>query len=76
MLALAEQAKGEGKEDISDAGLRGKVARLEEEVRESRMRYRLLRGVAGAVVVGSGMDWGRDVALRELVLEGESEDEE
>jgi hypothetical protein len=40
----------------------------EEELRETRVRWDMIRNVVQAVVVASGVDWVRDEGLRELVL--------
>lgn len=45
------------------------VSRLEDEVRTSRQRWRVVKGVASAVVAGSGVDWARDDVLCDIVLD-------
>ncbi|KFY42224.1 hypothetical protein V494_02523 [Pseudogymnoascus sp. VKM F-4513 (FW-928)] len=75
MVGLAEQVEVQKKGDISDPELRGKIEEMEREVRRSRQRWRLMKGVASGVVAGSGMDWARDEKLRALVLEEDSDDE-
>ncbi|KFY82121.1 hypothetical protein V500_10804 [Pseudogymnoascus sp. VKM F-4518 (FW-2643)] len=75
MVGLAEQVEGQKKGDITDPEMRGKIEEMEREVRRSRQRWRLMKGVASGVVAGSGMDWARDEKLRALVLEEDSDDE-
>ncbi|KLU83631.1 hypothetical protein MAPG_02684 [Magnaporthiopsis poae ATCC 64411] len=73
MLRLAEEAARDDKvllED-DDGGDGGLLARLENELRQSRRRLRVMKGTASAVVVGSGVDWVRDPALRDMVLDPE-----
>lgn len=43
-------------------------AEVREERRREEWRLRVLRGVLGGLVVGSGVDWARDEELAELVL--------
>lgn len=76
MIALAEQVERQKKGDITDPEMCGRIEELEREVRKSRQRWRLMKGVASGVVAGSGMDWARDEKLRALVLEEDSEGEE
>jgi len=46
----------------------------ESELRSSRQRWRVLKGITAGVVVGSGVDWGRDLKLQGLVLDKDSDD--
>jgi len=47
------------------------AVRLEQdELAASRRRWRLIKGVAAGIVVGSGLDWVREGALRDMVLDG------
>lgn len=73
MIALAEEANFEKKLDIQDPSVRAQLDELEESLKVSRQRWRIMKGTASAVVVGSGVDWSRDAALRELVLDAEDE---
>ncbi|OBT94501.2 hypothetical protein VE01_07289 [Pseudogymnoascus verrucosus] len=75
MVGLAEQVEGQKKGGITDPEMRGKIEEMEREVRRSRQKWRLMKGVASGVVAGSGMDWARDEKLRALVLEEDSDDE-
>ena len=45
--------------------------RLEAEVKTSRQRWKLIKGTASAIVVGSGVDWSREQALCDIVLDPE-----
>lgn len=58
----------------SDAGV-DEVAlekkQLETDVKTSRQRWKLIKGTASAIVVGSGVDWARETALCDIVLDPE-----
>ncbi|KAI1073912.1 centromere protein H (CENP-H)-domain-containing protein [Whalleya microplaca] len=72
VLELAAQtAQRRGAAAVEDA----EIARLEQRVRVSRQRWRVLKETAGAVVVGSGVDWARDPGLRDVVLDPEDEED-
>lgn len=73
MIALAEEANFQKKLDIQDRTVRAQLDELEESLKISRQRWRIMKGTASAVVAGSGVDWARDAALRELVLDTEDE---
>jgi hypothetical protein len=75
MMALAERANRQKKENITDPEMRMKIDELERDLKTSRQRWRLMKGVASGVVAGSGMDWARDEKLRALVLEEDSDEE-
>jgi Centromere protein H (CENP-H) len=74
LLALAAEVKSVKTEDISDTKLREQVGRLEEDVRKQRTRWRIIKNVLSAVIVGSGLDWAGDEELRAAVLMDDEED--
>lgn len=59
---------------IPDA-LKKELEAAEREMRDARRRWRVMKGVAAGVVVGSGVDWAEDEGLRGLVM-GADDDEE
>jgi hypothetical protein len=73
MMALAGEADSQKKHDIQDPSVRAQLDELEESVKVSRQRWRIMKGTASAAVVGSGVDWARDAALSELVLDTEDD---
>lgn len=48
--------------------------RLEADVKASKQRWRVMKGVAGGIIVGSGVDWVQDDELRDAVLDPETEE--
>lgn len=56
-------------ENIDDAAQEKK--QLEADVKASRQRWKLIKGAASAIVVGSGVDWTREAALCDIVLDPE-----
>ncbi|KAF1921196.1 centromere protein H (CENP-H)-domain-containing protein, partial [Ampelomyces quisqualis] len=69
MLALAEEIKVQTAKDIDDARLREQVGAVEQQVKDSRRRMKVLKGLLSAMVVGSGINWAADEQLVELVLD-------
>jgi Centromere protein H (CENP-H) len=69
MLALAEEAGTQRKEDIDDPKARQQLDELEVSMKTSRQRWRIMKEPASATVVGSGIDWARDPRLLEIVLD-------
>ncbi|KAK3383918.1 centromere protein H (CENP-H)-domain-containing protein [Lasiosphaeria ovina] len=45
------------------------TGRLENEMRASRQKWRVVKGTTSAIVTGSGIDWARDKQLRNMVLD-------
>lgn len=75
LLDLADQTDRNKAEAVSvDPARAAEVAQLEDQVRLSRQRWRVLKGTASAVVAGSGVDWSRDAELRGIVLDREGDD--
>ncbi|KAF7884324.1 uncharacterized protein EAF02_004660 [Botrytis sinoallii] len=73
MLALAEDANSQGKENIKDPDIRAQLDELEGAMKNSRQRWRIMKNTASAVVVGSGIDWARDPKLLEIVLDDDGD---
>jgi F420-0:gamma-glutamyl ligase len=73
MVALADEANTQKKEDVTDPEAREQIDELERSLKVSRQRWRIMKGTVSAVVAGSGIDWSRDPELRELVLEDEGD---
>jgi cell division septum initiation protein DivIVA len=74
MLALAQEANTQRKEDIDDPKARQQLDELEAEMRISRQRFRIMKGTASATIAGSGIDWARDPKLLEIVLDEDGND--
>ncbi|KAF9740172.1 hypothetical protein PMIN04_001806 [Paraphaeosphaeria minitans] len=71
VLALAEEVKAQSIEDISNPSLREQVEKAEKNVKESRKRTAIIKGILSAMIVGSGINWAADEELRELVMDDE-----
>ncbi|KAF7547438.1 hypothetical protein G7Z17_g7730 [Cylindrodendrum hubeiense] len=74
LLGLAEEVKRKkmGRNDNPKAKQEHEI--LEAKVKDSRQRWRVMKGVASGVVVGSGVDWAQDDGLRQTVLDPETEE--
>lgn len=76
VIRLAEQVSAKKKGHRADPQLRQGMGELEESVKASRQKWRVLKSLASGVIVGSGVDWARDGELRDMVLDSEDEDED
>ena len=54
-------------------GAQQAIHELGNGIKESRQRWRIIKGITAGVVAGSGVDWARDEALGELVLDPEDD---
>ena len=70
LTMLTDQAKSLT-DDIQDLKLKGRIEVLQQELKVARSRWRTMKSIIGAIVAGSGVDWARDVRLRELVADNE-----
>jgi hypothetical protein len=70
VLRLAEE-KGRGRsvEESHAPGTQHEIERLQGELKKSRQKWKVLKGTAGAVVAGSGVNWDKDPQLRDVVLD-------
>lgn len=69
MLTLAEAAGQNRADSIDDPATKDEIAKLEQELKASRQRWKVMKGTASAVVAGSGVDWVKDGELRDIVLD-------
>ncbi|TQS31609.1 hypothetical protein Golomagni_08101 [Golovinomyces magnicellulatus] len=74
LFDLAEELKNKKQVDIDDIQAQREIRELQDRLRTSRRKWRVIKGVASAIVAGSGVDWARDETLREIVLDPENED--
>ncbi|KAH8180104.1 centromere protein H (CENP-H) domain-containing protein [Sarocladium implicatum] len=70
---LADQVKRKKGSRPNDPKILREIEKLEQDVKTSGQRWRVIKGVASGVVVGSGVDWARDDALCDIVLDPEDE---
>jgi len=73
MLELAERAKEQSAGEIQEPRLREQIEAVDKELKESRKRKKILKGILSAMVVGSGINWAADEELTELVMDDEDE---
>lgn len=72
VLRLAREAdRGREAALAGDERVRAEVEALEERLRVSRQKWRVIKGTTGGIVAGSGVDWAGDSVLRDLVLDPE-----
>ncbi|PBP28302.1 hypothetical protein BUE80_DR000640 [Diplocarpon rosae] len=73
MLALIEDANTKRTEEIEDSKLRSQLGDLQNKMKLSRRRWRIIKGTASATIAGSGIDWARDPELLDIVLDNDGE---
>jgi hypothetical protein len=74
LFELAEQAKQKKAVRLDNPEVRREMEKLTREVKTSRQRWKVMKGVASGVIAGSGVDWAKDEDLRNIVLDPEDED--
>ena len=74
LLALAEEAKRKRLGRMSGPEMEAEMKAAEEEAKESRQKWKVIKGTASAVIVGSGVDWVGDPELRDVVLDPEDDE--
>ncbi|KAF5655906.1 hypothetical protein FHETE_11119 [Fusarium heterosporum] len=74
LFELAEQARLKKRVPPGNSKMVQEQERLEEGVQASKQRWRVMKGVAAGIIVGSGIDWVRDDELRDVVLDPETEE--
>ncbi|TFB05548.1 hypothetical protein CCMA1212_001861 [Trichoderma ghanense] len=74
LFELAEQTKQRKAVRLDDPDVQREMDKLTREVKASRQRWKVMKGVASGIVAGSGVDWVADEELRNIVLDPEDED--
>lgn len=69
VLHLAEARSECDRESADKTSWVQEIAVLEHELKTSRQRWKVIKGVTSAIVTGSGVDWVRDERLRDMVLD-------
>jgi hypothetical protein len=70
MLGMAEQARDE-EEGLERVGseMRERIEEEEKAVKRAKSEWRVMKGLIGGIIVGSGVDWAADQELIEIVAE-------
>ncbi|KAL7936113.1 centromere protein H (CENP-H) domain-containing protein [Trichoderma chlorosporum] len=74
LFELAEQAKQKKSIRLENAEVQREMDKLTREVKSSRQRWKVMKGVASGIIAGSGVDWAGDEELRNIVLDPEDEE--
>ena len=69
LLGLTDQLKFQVPDKIDDPELRNTLDELQDNVKEAKRRWRIMKSLLSAVIAGSGVDWARNESLRDLVLD-------
>jgi hypothetical protein len=72
LLELTKQDSS-WRERLQDADLASQLESVEADLKTRKAKWETMKNIASAVVVGSGLNWADDDALRALVLD-ESDD--
>lgn len=57
------------KEELDDPNLKTQLEELETERKKNRADWEVMKNIASAVVVSSGVNWAEDETLSDLVLD-------
>lgn len=71
LWSLTDQLKNRDIENVSDPQMKQQLEALRAETKESKRRYRIMKGLVGGIVSASGVDWATDDELRDVVLDTE-----
>lgn len=74
LFTLTEEAERKKMGRKDDSRTQDELEKLEREVKSSRQRWRVVKGVAAGVIAGSGIDWAGNDELRDIVLDPEIEE--
>lgn len=58
---------------MTGPAMEAEMKAAEDQVKESRQKWKVMKGTASAVIVGSGVDWVGNPELRDVVLDPEDD---
>lgn len=73
LLDLANQTKVQRSNALQESSSSRPLERLQADTKIAKTRWRIMKSVVAAIVVGSGVDWAANDELRDLVLDEEDE---
>ena len=71
LLSLTDQLKAQVPDKIDDPELRGTLEELQDNTKEAKRRWRIMKSLVSAVIAASGVNWAHNENLRDLVLDDE-----
>lgn len=74
LFELAQEVKQKKTVPENDSRMKREQDKLEAGVKLSKQRWRVVKGVAGGIIAGSGIDWTGDEKLCDVVLDPEIEE--
>jgi len=74
VISLAREVKAAKDDAVGQLGIKEELEEATEDAVEAKRRWRIMKSVVAAAVVGSGIDWASEEGLRELVLDDETVD--
>ena len=69
LLRVVDQVKQRKQTTSSDPKTRRRLGEAERDLKTSRHRWKVVKGLVSGVVVGSGVNWAKDQELMDMVLE-------
>jgi hypothetical protein len=69
LVGLTEQIDTQRSTAIDESNLAHQVEKLKLDHEVAKRRWRTMKSVVAAIIVGSGIDWARDSVLKRLVLD-------
>jgi len=71
LLGLTDQLKAQALDKVDDPELRHTLEELQDNTKEAKRRWRIMKSLVSAVIAGSGVNWAHNESLRDLVLDDE-----
>jgi predicted transcriptional regulator len=73
LVEITDRMKDQTVDELDDTRLTARLEGLDDEIRSSRRRWRVMKSLVKGVVVGSGVEWAKRPDLLEVVLDDEDE---
>lgn len=71
LVELTRQMSEQRVSALNESNLGNQLEILRDDVGTARKRWKIMKSVVAAVIVGSGVDWARDDELRQVVIDAE-----
>ena len=75
LIDLANKTKMQRTNALHGSRLNNQIEKVQNDTKVARIRWRIMKSVVAAVIVGSGIDWAGNDELRDLVLDDEDDED-
>lgn len=71
LMEVTSHMKAQRVSAINESKLRTQLEKFQDDSKIAKKRWKIMKSLVAAVIVGSGVDWARNEELRQVVIDEE-----